>query len=281
MNVVAILKLIRVKQWIKNIFVFGPLIFSKEFLEPDSLFRSFLAFFFFCVAASATYILNDIKDVEKDKTHPKKRFRPIAAGQISVKFAYVLYGIFAVLLLGSFSLGYQYVLSVFAYLLLNVAYSNYLKHQPVLDIFSIATGFVIRVVAGAVAIPVPLSSWMFITTLCLALYLASIKRRQELQNHGADNRDVLGQYSIALVDKYAEMSAIGAIIFYSLFIVTTEPRLSITIPIVLFGLFRYWYSVENLDNGESPTDTLLGDYQLLFTCFLWIVISAVVLWPGF
>lgn len=276
----AVIRLIRVKQWIKNGFVLGPLIFSRQFLEGKILLHAFLAFVFFCIASSATYILNDINDVERDKAHPiKSKKRPIANGDISVKSAWILYFFLLFLLCFSYVLGTKFVLTIVGYLALNVLYSTYLKHQPVLDIFSIAIGFVLRVVAGAVALPVPLSQWMFITTLCLALYLASIKRRQELEQHGSNSRNVLGSYSISLVDKYAEMSATGAIIFYSLFIITTENKLAITIPLVLFGLFRYWYAVESLDEGESPTDTLMGDVQLLVTCVLWLSISAYILWP--
>lgn len=275
----AVLKLLRPKQWVKNIFVFGPLIFSEHFLEWSYISKTLLAFVFFCLASSATYVLNDIQDVEKDRTHPKKKFRPIASGDVSTSQAYAIYGVLLVVLLGSFVLGYKFALCIFGYMLLNVAYSTYLKYQPVLDIFSIALGFVLRVLGGAVAIDVPLSSWMFITTLCLALYLASIKRRQELQFHGNENRKVLKNYSIDLVDKYAEMSATGTIVFYSLFIVTTETNLSITIPIVLFGLFRYWFAVDTLNEGESPTDTLLGDKELIFTCIVWVLITGYVLWP--
>jgi len=162
---------------------------------------------------------------------------------------------------------------------LNFSYTFYLKDQPVLDIFSIAIGFVLRVYAGAEALAVPLSNWMAITTLCLALYLASIKRRQELQNAGVGARGVLKQYSIVLVDRYAEMSAVGALIFYSLFVVTTNTRLSATIPLVIFGLFRYWYVVDTKDGGESPTDALLTDAPLIACIVLWAGVCVYALRP--
>jgi 4-hydroxybenzoate polyprenyltransferase len=149
----------------------------------------------------------------------------------------------------------------------------------VVYIFAIASGFVLRVYAGAVALDVPVSSWMFITTLCLALYLAAIKRRQELSQSGVEGRKVLERYSVALVDRYAEMSATGALLFYSIFVISAKPDLVVTIPLVLFGLFRYWFVVEALDRGESPTDALISDWQLLLTVLLWVVACGLALWP--
>jgi 4-hydroxybenzoate polyprenyltransferase len=149
----------------------------------------------------------------------------------------------------------------------------------VLDIFTIALGFVLRVYAGAMALNVPVSSWMFITTLCLALYLGAVKRRQELKQSGSDGRQVLKQYTVVLVDRYAEMSATGALLFYSMFVMSTRPELVVTVPLVLFGLFRYWFVVEALEGGESPTDALLADGQLLTTVVLWVSLCAWALWP--
>lgn len=168
---------------------------------------------------------------------------------------------------------------IVAYLMLNLAYTFVLKHQPVVDIFAIAIGFVLRVYAGAVALAVPMSSWMFITTLCLALYLAAVKRRQELSQSGADGRKVLEKYSVSLVERYAEMSATGALLFYSMFVMSSKPALVITIPLVLFGLFRYWFVVETLEGGESPTDALFADKQLWLTVVLWVAVCAWALWP--
>lgn len=162
------------------------------------------------------------------------------------------------------------VLVILAYLILNLAYSFFLKHEPVIDIFTIALGFVLRVIAGSMALELKVSAWMCITTLCLALYLAAIKRRQELAHSGFDSRTVLKKYSVQLVDRYAEMSATGALLFYSIFVMSTRPELAITIPLVLFGLFRYWYVVDAQNGGESPTDVLFVDWQLVAVILLWI-----------
>lgn len=266
-----VVRLMRPKQWIKNAFVFAPLFFSGLFTDMPSVQHALSAFIIFCLASSVTYVLNDYSDIESDRKHPvKSKTRPLASGEVSKPQARILMaGGYSVIALSS--LVYPEVVAVIAaYLLLNVAYTFYLKHQPVLDIFTIATGFVLRVYAGAVSLDVPLSSWMFITTLSLALFLAAIKRRQELIKSGDKARSVLQHYTIILIDKYAEMSAICAILFYSLFVISDKPDMVYTIPFVLFGLYRYWFIVESKNSGESPTDALFADKWLQITILGWI-----------
>jgi 4-hydroxybenzoate polyprenyltransferase len=266
------LRLLRPRQWVKNSFVFAPLLFSGLITNPESIKLAFSTFVIFCLASSATYVLNDFIDIENDKKHPiKSKSRPLASGLVSKRLALLIMAFLYTLVATSFLFMIDISIIVTGYLLLNVVYTFYLKHQPVLDIFTIATGFVLRVLAGAVAIDVPLSSWMFITTLSLALYLASIKRRQELTKSGNSARGVLQYYSVNLVEKYAEMAATCAILFYSLFIISDKPDMVYTIPFVLFGLFRYWFIVETKDSGESPTDALFLDRILQLTIFGWIV----------
>lgn len=276
----GLIKLMRPRQWIKNIFVLAPLLFSGAFFNAPSVLHSLLATLLFCVASSATYIVNDIHDLENDRRHPKKsKTRPLAARIISVSSAFALLGVLCFVLICGCFFAPKVILVIIFYLALNALYTFTLKNQPVLDIFTIAAGFVLRVYAGAVAIVVPVSPWMFITTLCLALYLAAIKRRQELSQSGTEGRKVLEKYSVPLVDRYAEMSATGALLFYSMFVMSARPELIITIPLVLFGLFRYWFVVETLDGGESPTDVLLSDWQLLLTVILWSATCAWALLP--
>lgn len=276
----GLLKLMRPKQWIKNGFVLAPLVFSGQFLNLDALSHALFAVFLFCLASSATYIINDLHDIDSDRRHPKKsKSRPLAAGLVTIYQAFFLLGFIYVLLLLSWIIAPKVVLVIAAYSALNVAYTYSLKNQPVLDIFCIAIGFVLRVYAGAVALNVPMSSWMFITTLCLALYLAAIKRRQELCQRGQQGRRVLESYSVSLVDRYAEMSATATLVFYSMFVMSAKPQLVITVPLVLFGLFRYWYVVDVLDGGESPTDALMADWQLLLTVILWLAACCWALWP--
>lgn len=278
----GLIKLIRPKQWVKNSFVFAPLIFSGLFLNWSSIESTIYAALLFCLAASAVYIVNDLKDIEKDKAHPEKCLkRPLASGAVSIKSALILLIIIYITL--GFSWFFNpilfYVIS--AYLLLNWAYTFKLKHEPVIEIFIVAFGFVLRVYAGAVALDVPISNWMFVTTLSISLYLASIKRRQELINSGSQGRGVLEHYSVSLIDRFAEMAAISSIIFYSLYVMDVQPQLIITIPFVMFGLYRYWFIVETLDEGESPTDVIIQDPQILITVFTWVAFCIWLLIPTF
>lgn len=280
MKIKNLINLMRPKQWVKNGFVLAPLVFSGDFLNGSAIHQALLAVLLFCVASSATYIINDMHDIERDRRHPKKsKSRPLASGAVSVSAALVLLtGLYGLLVWGWF-VAPRVVHVIAAYLVLNLAYTFVLKHQPVVDIFTIAIGFVLRVYAGAMALAVPVSSWMFITTLCLALYLAAVKRRQELSQSGTEGRKVLEKYTVSLVDRYAEMSATGALVFYSMFVMSAKPDLVITVPLVLFGLYRYWYVVEALDGGESPTDALMADWPLLLTVVFWVVACAWALWP--
>lgn len=270
-SLLGLFKLIRPKQWVKNGFVFAPLIFSGEMLNPNAVAHTMLAAFLFCVASSATYIVNDLRDIEADRLHPKKsKSRPLASGAVSKNTALFLLAFLYLILAWSYSFFPNVIMVIGIYLILNLAYTFFLKHEPVIDIFTIAIGFVLRVIAGAVALNLDASVWMCVTTLCLALYLAAVKRRQELAQSGTDGRKVLAKYSVALVDRYAEMSATGALLFYSMFVMSARPELATTIPLVLYGLFRYWYVVEALDGGESPTDALLADWQLLLVVAIWV-----------
>lgn len=277
----GLLKLVRPKQWVKNGFVLAPLIFAGQFTDWSVIREALLAVVLFCIASSATYILNDYRDIDADRQHPiKSKKRPLASGEVSKPLALVLLAVLYGLLIIGYLVQPEVVQVIIGYLMLNLAYSFVLKHKPVLDIFTIAFGFVLRVYAGAMAISVPVSSWMFVTTLCLALYLAAIKRRQELTQSGTEGRKVLAFYSVSLVDRYAEMAATGALLFYSLFVIDSRPDMVATIPFVLFGLFRYWYVVETNKEGESPTDALLSDWQLLLTVFGWIAVCIWALWPN-
>jgi 4-hydroxybenzoate polyprenyltransferase len=229
---------------------------------------------FFCVASAAVYIFNDLQDIDKDRLHPEKRHtRPLAAGAISAaqgrNVLFLLYTILIAWTLARPGVG----VVIAGYVAVNVAYTLWLKHRPPLDLFCLSSGFLLRVYAGAKAIAVDLSSWMFVTTLCLALYLAATKRRQELMTHGSAARSVLKKYTPALLDSYAQTSAVGALVFYGLFAATVRPALAITIPAVLFGLFRYRYITEMKGDGESPTDALWSDPSLIVTCVVWALCS--------
>ena len=276
----GLIKLVRPKQWVKNSFVFAPLIFAGEFLHPDSVYSTLLAAFLFCIAASAVYIVNDLKDIEKDRIHPEKsKKRPLASGQVSPQSAIILLILLYIVLISFWAVVPSVIYVIFIYLALNWAYTFKLKHEPVIEIFIVAFGFVLRVYAGAIALTVPVSHWMFITTLSISLYLASIKRRQELLQSGSQSRGVLAYYSVTLIDRFAEMSAVTAVVFYSLYAMEVQPKLVVTVPLVIFGLFRYWYIVETLKGGESPTDVIIQDKQILLTVLLWVGCCIWVLLP--
>lgn len=278
MKLTGLLMLLRPKQWIKNLFVFSPLVFSGELANGGAIVAATIATLFFCLASSTVYIINDYHDIEKDRLHPlKSKTRPLASGAVSKRAAITLLVILVgFLFIGGYKLTAALPIIVL-YFCINLLYTFYLKHQPVIDIFTIAAGFVLRVYAGAMAIDIEVSTWMFVTTLCLALFLASIKRKKELTGVGTAGRKVLKEYSVDLVDRYAQMSSMGALVFYSLFVLSERPELAVTIPFVIFGLFRYWFAVEQLDKGESPTDALYSDWQLGVTVVSWVACCAYII----
>ena len=274
----ALLRLLRPKHWIKNLFVLAPLIFSGLFTRESARLLALFAMLLFCVAASIVYVLNDLSDRERDALHPAKRLtRPLASGAVSVAAARALLVVLAALLLAGAFVSPPLVAVLIGYIVLNVLYSTWLKHMPVIDIFCVAAGFVLRVYAGAVVIDVKLSSWMLVTTLSIALYLAAIKRRDELEVQGDAARAVLGQYTVPLLDRFALMASVCAMVFYSMFVVTTRPVLAFTIPFVLFGIFRYWFLVDRQGRGESPTDAMWSDRPLAITVVLWGILCAYLL----
>jgi 4-hydroxybenzoate polyprenyltransferase len=262
--------MMRVNQWSKNLFVFAPVIFSSKVNIAGSWIQELIAFGAFSVCASAVYTFNDILDVEADRKHETKRVdRPIAAGKVPVRSATW----FAILLLvvgltiGSFN--FFVLLSLMGYVLLNLAYTLRLKHLPILDIFSIATGFVLRVVAGAAAAGVEVSSWMAVTTFSLALFLAVMKRKAELNESSGEGRKVIRAYSKELISTFANLSASAAVVFYSLYCLTTKPQLVATVPIVLFGIMRYAYLNDTGSRTQRPTEAIFTDFQLVLAALLW------------
>lgn len=274
----ALVRLMRPRQWVKNAFVLAPLTFSGSFLEIGMVADAILAMGLFCLGSSATYVFNDLRDVDADRQHPEKRHRrPIATGEVGEGQARWLAAglLVAVLAVGSIQLLTLGVVGL--YMTLTTLYSLWLKQVPVVDLFVVAVGFVLRVWAGAVAIDVVLSEWMFITTLSLALYLAAVKRQAELETNPESARRVIQLYSVDLLERYATLAAVSAILFYGLFVVTVRPELVVTLPLVLFGLFRYWYLAES-GEAESPTDALWGDWILVATIVIWGALSTWSVW---
>jgi 4-hydroxybenzoate polyprenyltransferase len=270
-----LLKALRPKEWVKNLFVFAPLIFTAKFLERSSDLRTVAASLLFCLAASVVYLVNDLADAEADRLNPLKSNRPLAAGRLSWGVVGVAIVVMELLVLAGYWLSPRTTGVILIYQIVNLVYTFGLKRVPVIDLFCVASGFVLRVLAGATVLNVPLSFWMLNTTLCLALYLATVKRRQELLAVGSKARSVLKLYSTDLLDYYAFFSGVMAVVFYGMFVLTVRPALEATLPLVVFGFFRYRYLVVQNLKGESPTDLILTDWALALTVIGWGVLSAV------
>ena len=272
--------MIRIKHWVKSVFIFAPLIFSLNFDKPMYIFRTLIMCAAFCLAASAVYVFNDIADRERDRLHPKKKDRPIASGAVPVRGALILA---AVLFLASAAvsviLGLPSLLVLLVYVGLNVAYSLLLKNQAFIDVMLIAIGFLLRLVAGAVTISVELSSWMLLTTFFLSLFLGFAKRRKEVTESSTGHRAVFQEYSADLLNSLIIISAALTIITYSLYVVTSKTMIALgrdkfiaTIPFVVFGVFRYMFLIYRQNNGGDPAEVLLKDRAMLIDIALWICI---------
>lgn len=274
-------RLIRPRHWVKNAFVLAPAVFAGVFVHLDDALRALAAAGMFCLAASAVYVFNDLLDAPTDRLHPvKQHARPLASGALSMRTGRLVLVALLAALAASMIAFPAPAATIAGYLALNAAYTLWLKHVAVVDLFCIALGFVLRVYAGAEAVDVPLSSWMLITTLALALYLAAVKRRQELATSGPDARRVLDSYTLPLLDGYAQTAASASVVFYSLYVIEVQPQLAITVPFVLLGIFRYSYLVQTRKIGESPTDALWTDPPLILTILGWGALCVYSFLPG-
>jgi 4-hydroxybenzoate polyprenyltransferase len=278
-------KLARPKQWIKNFFIFAPLVFSHHLLNFEKIKTEILTFLAFSFVASSVYVINDIADRESDRVHPVKKNRPIASGRVKVWQGFVFaFFLFVCGLIFSLTLNFKARFLIISYFLMMALYSFKLKHVVLLDVFVIAIGFMMRVLAGAYSIEVVVSKWLFITTLFLSLFLAISKRRMELYfsiqnpNSGAlEQRKVLDEYNIRFADQMLVITAGGAVISYALYTISertvslfkTESLIYTTI-FVLYGIFRYMYLIYQKKSGENPTDVILGDAGIIVNVFLWL-----------
>jgi 4-hydroxybenzoate polyprenyltransferase len=280
----AVLRQMRIRQWTKNLVVFAGVIFSVHFTNPHELARAARAFAAFCLLASAVYTLNDLRDAEVDRLHPKKKFRPIASGQLSVPGAWGLFGV----LLGAatvlaVSLGRPFAVTAAIYLLLNLAYTLGLKRVVLVDVMFIAIGFVLRAVAGVevLSIPEEISPWLLVCTLFLALFLAVGKRRHErvlLAEQAEGHRKTLSEYPPELVDQMIPVVTAATVISYTIYTISpatvdkfgTE-RLVYSVPFVVYGVFRYLYLIYRRQRGGSPSEVLLTDLPTLINVLLWMI----------
>jgi len=281
----------RPEQWLKNGFVLAPIVFSGLIFDSDAWLRILLAAAAFCAASSATYLINDVVDREADRAHPVKRQRPIAAGTVSPLQATAAAAVLVTAAVAvAVGLGGWFPLVLIGYVVLVLLYSAVLKHAVFLDVLVVAAGFVLRVVGGAVAIEVPVSRWLLLVTYLLALYLALGKRRAELVvlGEGAGNhRVVLGQYTLPMVDGAISVVLGATVLAYALYTVAPDTvakvgseGLMATVPIVLYGLFRYLYLLHRHELGGSPTRALLTDRPLLACVAVWFLVAAAVINAG-
>lgn len=286
----ALIRAMRPKQWAKNVFVFVGVFFDGKLLHPSKVFTSILAFVIFCLISSAIYLINDLADIEKDRLHPVKKNRPLASGALSPRLATVAAVLlFVVSLPAAFVLNPAFGFVTLGYAVLQIAYSFVLKHIVIIDVMSIAAGFVLRVVAGAMVIEVSrFSPWLYVCATLGALFIAINKRRNELvllAENANEHRASLQEYNLAFLDNMTSLVTATALTAYS-FYTFSAPNLPanhammLTIPFLIYSIFRYLYLVHSKNLGGAPEDIVLGDKPLLISLMLWVLTAGIVLyWP--
>ena len=282
----SILKEMRLHQWIKNTFVLIPLVFDRQLFSIEPLFRTIMGFFLFCFVSSSVYLINDIMDVDADRKHPKKKFRPIASGALPIPIAIIAAIILvSISVIGGYFLSRSFLLILLIYFLINLAYSLKLKHIPLLDVLIIAAGFVLRVAAGVSIIQVErFSPWLYVVTTVLALFFGLGKRRGELatiQQNNNEQRKVLDGYTIPLLDQLITIISATTIISFSLYTFSApnlpnNHAMMLTIPFAIYGIFRYLYLIQVKNEGGAPDELVLSDRPLQIT-FLLFAVSVVII----
>ncbi len=282
------LRILRPRQWIKNIFIFAGLVFSRHFYYPQSIRLSTYAFIIFCLLSGGGYIINDILDYEEDRVHPEKSKRPISAGRITKPIA----GLWALVLLTislvwAFKINGSFFFTCLLYLFFSVSYSLYIKRVVILDVLFVSIGYVLRAIAGAVVIGVEISSWLFLCTLLLALFLVVSKRRTEiilLGKEATKHRKILSQYSVELLNQMIAIVTSACVVSYCLYTLSPQTiekfgtkNLILTIPFVIYGIFRYLYVTFQKLQSDIPEKAIIGDRPLQVCVVLWIIICILIL----
>lgn len=284
-----LIRLARPAQWLKNLFVLAPLIFAGEARSPHAVEFALFGMFVFCLLSSSVYAFNDLIDRNNDRLHPLKKSRPIASGAITSSQAITMVVLLTVFgLIPAWFLGTKFFVVSLAFLGQNLLYSLVLKNVVILDAMAVALSFVLRATAGAVVIGVPVSKWLLINTLLLALFLAFGKRRHELTSLEIDataHRKILSRYSPYLLDQLIGITTPSVVVMYMLYTMSSEvsqklhtENLYLTIPFVVYGIFRYLYLIHKEEKGGSPTDVLIEDRPLTLTILLWALTSVLVLY---
>ena len=284
-----LLTALRPRQWVKNLLVLAPVLFSRHLFSSAGLSKGLAAFALFCAVSSSGYLINDLRDIERDRVHPSKRRRPIASGKLRKSLA--LATALALLILGMtgavlLNRGFGVVLG--AYCLITLAYTFILKQLVIIDVFAVALGFVLRAVAGAVVIHVEISSWLLVCTTLLALFLGFSKRRYELlllQEEAGNHRQVLEEYNPHFLDMMIAIVSASTVTSYALYTTSEETvqrfhtrGLLLTLPFVLYGIFRYLYLIYHKDRGGDPVETALADPPTIINLVLWAATVVVILY---
>jgi 4-hydroxybenzoate polyprenyltransferase len=286
---VLLIRALRPRQWTKNFAALAALLFAKAALKPESLERALGAVLTFCLIAGGVYVLNDWIDRDKDKLHPEKRRRPIASGQLGLAPAAVLLVTVWGLGLGlAYAIRWEFLQLALGYIVMQIFYSLWLKRVVILDVVIIATGFILRVAGGGVAIDVPISNWLYLCTLLLAVFLGFAKRRHELASLQADavlHRENLSEYSVPMLDQMMSVVAASCIVAYGLYTVAPETvrkvggdGLKFTVPFVIYGIFRYLFLIHRRNAGGSPERILLSDVPMMIDLGLYIAVAGWVLY---
>jgi 4-hydroxybenzoate polyprenyltransferase len=276
----SIIKLLRPEQWVKNGFVLVGFLFSEYWTSWDLIIKVLEATLAFCLISSSIYVFNDMVDIEKDKLHPKKKFRPLASGSVTIRMAYIVGSLVFILgLILGYCVSYNALAIVLIYCFMNILYSKFLKRVAILDVFIISAGFVLRILMGTVGVGIPSSEWLIICGIMISLFIGFGKRRAELielQDESALHRTTLDEYSVGLLDQFMGISAACTIITYGLY--TVDPRtvdvhgtnaLIYTLPFVIYGIFRYLFNVTRNGSGGSPAEEVLKDPHIITTVLLW------------
>lgn len=280
---------LRPAQWTKNLVIFAGLIFGRKLFDASAIALAVAAFVAFCALSGVVYLVNDLADRQSDRQHPLKARRPIASGALPANVAAgtaLILGTAA--LAAAFLIGRDFAIVAAAYLMLQLLYSGPLKHIIIIDVLTIAIGFVLRAAGGAVAVHVDISHWLFVCTILLALFLALAKRRHEivaLAGSATGHRPILGEYSAYLLDQMIGVVTASTLIAYVFYTISPEtqakfgtPWLGLTIPFPLYGIFRYLYLVHQREGGGSPADLLLTDRPLLICVALWALTVALIIY---
>lgn len=287
--ITGILKSLRPKQWTKNGFIFAALIFDIKLFQPEPLLKTLYGFILLCLLSGTVYIINDLVDIEKDRQHPTKKNRPIASGRVPYRIALIAAVVLSIMCLSlSFWLDVMFGVIVTGYWLLQIAYSLILKNIVIVDVLTVAGGFVLRVAAGVVLVQAErFSPWLYVFTVLLALFLILGKRRQELallKDHAVNTRAILNEYNLAFLDEMMAIVTAGTVMTYA-FYTFSAPNLPdnhlmmLTIPFVLYGIFRYLYVIHVQGNGGAPDEVLLFDRPLQISIALFtLVVIAILYW---